>query len=141
MPDQANAIKRARWWVDFIKGDFEAAASHLAPDMVRIGVRDRDANNEIHGRDNYIAFLREVRPTQPRISESFVHDITASPDGRRAYLHVTEIDSAEPWSKEKIVPIQMVIINYINDDGLVSRVEALWRQPDIDYEWTGTAQD
>lgn len=138
MTDQANALERARWWQLFIAGDFAGAASHLAPNLVRNGPRVADANNIIEGRDAYIAFLREVRPTQPRIHESFVEEITATPDGRRSFIRCTEIDSLEPNSAEKTVAIRMLIENRIDDDGLISQIDVFWKDPGVHYEWTGT---
>jgi hypothetical protein len=138
MNDTANALERARWYQQFVAGDFAGAASHMAPDLVRDGPRVRDANNVIKGRDAYIAFLTEVYPTQKRIHESFVEEITASPDGTRSYVRCTEIDSLEPNSAEKTVAIRMLIENHINDEGLISRIDVFWKDPGIHYEWTGT---
>src|SRR5205085_5911859 len=87
MVDQAKALESARWWVHFVNGDLKAVESCLAPDVLRIGPRPRDANHEMRGRDNYIGYMADLLKTMPRLNESVAHDTVLSPDGRRAYLH------------------------------------------------------
>ena len=141
MLTQEIALERGKWWSHFIKGDVAAARACLAPDVVRIGPRSKDNNHIMRGREEYCAYLQALLDTMPRLNESVLESIIASPDGRKVHLQITEMDSIEPGSRVKIYPAQAVMICELNDDALISKIDVYWKTPDIDYEWAGTERE
>lgn len=138
MIDLDVAVDRGQWWRHFVQGDLDAVAARLAPDVLRIGPRSRDGNHRQRGRDEYIAYMRDLLDTMPRLSESVQHAVIPSPDGRTVFIHLTERDSFEPHSTEKVIDVTCIIMCRLNDDTLVQEIDIYWKEPEIDYEWSGT---
>lgn len=138
MIDPEMAVQRGQWWWHFVQGDLDAVKACLAPDVLRIGPRSRDENHTQRGRDEYIAYMRDLLDTMPRLKESVQHAVIPSADGRTVFIHLTERDSLEPHSSEKIIDVTCVIMCRLNDDALVQEIDIYWKQPEIDYEWSGT---
>lgn len=139
MIDSETAIDRGQWWWHFVQGDLDAVKARLAPDVLRIGPRSRDGNHRQHGRDDYIDYMRDLLDTMPRLAESVQHAVVPSPDGRTVFIHLTERDSLEPYSREKVIDVSCIIMCTLNDDTLVQEIDIYWKEPEIDYEWSGTS--
>lgn len=137
--DHAVAIDAGQWYNCFVRGDLAGVEARLAPDVLRIGPRSRDANHRQKGRDEYIAYMRDLLATMPRLAESVTHSIVPSPDGRTVFLHITERDSVEPHSSDKVIDVTCIILCELNDEAKVQTIDIYWKEPELDYEWSGTA--
>lgn len=138
--DHATAIDVGRWYDCFIRNDIAGVEARLAPDVLRIGPRTRDANYKQKGRNEYIAYIRDLLATMPRLAESVTHAIVPSPDGRTVFLHITERDSYEPHSSEKVIDVTCILMCTLNDEAKVQTIDIYWKEPELDYEWSGTAE-
>ena len=139
--DHAAAVNAGKWWSCFVQGDLDGVRSRLAPDVLRIGPRPRDANHSQRGREGYIAYMAELLETMPRLNESVTHAIVPSPDGRTVFIHITERDSYEPHSRDKVIDVTCLMMCRLNDEAQVSEIDIYWKEPELDYEWSGTAKD
>lgn len=139
--DHQAAIEAGRWYDCFVNGDLDGVRARLAGDVLRIGPRSRDANFRQRGCEDYIAYMRDLLDTMPRLNESVTHAITPSPDGRTVFLHITERDSYEPHSHDKVIDVTCILMCELNDDAKVQVIDIYWKEPALDYEWSGTTAD
>lgn len=136
--DHAAAMDAGQWYNCFVQGDLAGVEARLAADVLRIGPRSRDANHRQRGRDDYIAYMRALHETMPRLGESVTHAIVPSPDGRTVFLHLTERDSFEAHSADKVIDVTCIIMCELNDEARVQTIDIYWKEPALDYEWSGT---
>lgn len=134
MPTQAQAIAVVRrYWETVASRDFEACAAQMAEGIVRIGPRLID-NDTTRGKAEYAEFIRRVISSMPSY-HNVTHDITASPDGRRVYLHCTEWSAPGSGSATE-VEVPLVIVCDITDDALIEKVDIYWKTPKTSVDWT-----
>jgi limonene-1,2-epoxide hydrolase len=129
-----NAIETVRKYWDAVSSrDFDECERQMAEDIVRIGPRSMEVDTT-HGRAEYAEFIRRVISAMPSY-HNVTHDITASPDGRRVYLHCTEWSSPGAGNATE-VEVPLVILCEMNDQCLIKTVDIYWKTPSTSVDWT-----
>lgn len=119
MPEVVN-----RFWRAVDAHDWDLIATTLAPDFVRVGMADTEADT-CRGKENYLRFVRGV------ISRFEYHRLESrsgyvSADGRR--ITHEAIETIQPPGGERLV-MRFVNLMELNDDGLISRLDIFWKTP------------
>lgn len=122
-----------KYWETVASRDFDECARQMADDIVRIGPRSIESDTT-HGKREYAEFIRRVISSMPSY-HNVTHDITASPDGRRVYLHCTEWSSPGAGNATE-VEVPLIILCELNDDGLIKTVDIYWKTPSTSVDWT-----
>ncbi len=112
------------FWRGVDTHDWDLVASTLAPDFVRIGMQDNEADT-CRGRDDYLRFLAGV------IGRFEAHRLESragyvSADGRRVTHEATE--TIQPPGSGPIV-MRFANLMEIDDDGLICRLDIYWKTP------------
>lgn len=135
MLDAPVAAERTRkFWDCFVTGDIDGCAALVAEDVVRLGPREADESDNIRGKAAYVAFLRDIRATMPAHG-GHTNEVVVTPDGRRAYIHCTEIVAKDAGSTDTIA-VSVMMICHFNAAGLISLIDIFWKQPRSDIGWT-----
>lgn len=90
--------------------------AETADDLRRSGLLCSNVD-VIHSRQAYVEWAKEVLVHLTGY-RNVTHDILASPDSRRVYLHCTE------WTvEEQDIEVPMVIIFHFNADGMIADID------------------
>jgi len=134
MPDPEKAKEVvARWW-KAVDNDFDVCEAAMAPDIVRIGPQVVDESDISRGRRAYSDFIRSVISQMPSYHNT-THELVATPDGRRVYIHCTEWSAPGSGSATE-VEVPLVMICTVNDDLLIEKVDIYWKTPAMRVDWT-----
>ena len=114
----------ANFWKGIDSHDWDLIESTLAPNFVRIGMRD-DEEDTSHDRDDYMAFVRSVIGKMDH-HELAVRDIWLSADGTKAYAECVE--TIHPPGEEPLI-MRFANIMDIDADGLISKLDIFWKTP------------
>ena len=115
------------FWDTFCAGDLDTCASTLADDILRIGPHDGVGSDTIRGKADYMQFLQNIKATMPT-HDGVTYDSVGSPDGRRAYVHIMELNSLTPGSTETL-EAKVVLKCDINDAGKIAVIDIFWKTP------------
>ena len=122
------------FWAAVAARDFDTCEATMSPGIVRIGPRAGDEADVSRGRRAYSDFIRSVIGQIPSY-RNVTHELLASPDGRRVYIHCTEW-SAPVSNSPQEVEVPLVMICTIDDDHLIEKVDIFWKTPDFPLDWT-----
>ena len=114
----------ARFWEGIDSHDWDLIESTLAPDFVRIGMRD-DEEDTSSSRDDYMQFVRTVIGRMDH-HDLEVRTIWLSDDGTRAYAEC--IETIDPPGEERLV-MRFANVMELNGDGLISKLDIFWKTP------------
>ena len=120
-----DRIQRVRrYWKAASECDQSVIGELVAEDVFRCGPIHSPADG-VHGRNNYVNYVRKIQEhlTTYRNQE---HDLLASEDGRRAYLHCTEWDGVDGFEIEA----PLVIIFDFSEQGLITKIDIFWKSTD-----------
>lgn len=135
MPDPVLAKQVVQTFWDAVAArDFETCESTMADDITRIGPRCNDPADISQGRRAYGDFIRSVIGQIPSY-RNVTHELVASADGRRIYIHCTEWSAPESGSGQEI-EVPLVMICSVNDAHLIDKIDIFWKTPNVPLDWT-----
>jgi hypothetical protein len=118
---QDRVLRVRRYWKAAAECDQNVIGELVSDDVFRFGPILSPFDG-VRGRENYISHVRKI---QDHLStyRNIEHDLIASEDGRRAYLHCTEWDGVGDIEIEA----PLVLIFDFTDDGLISKIDIFWK--------------
>ena len=117
--DRVARVKR--YWKAAAEQDHATIGDLVSSDVFRSGPLNSTVD-DVKGRELYCEYVRKI---QEHLStyRNVTHDLLASPDGRRAYLHCTEWDGVGGTEIE----VPMILVFDFNDAGLMTKIDIFWK--------------
>ena len=139
MPDSKAAMACVqKFWDAVNTRNFDACEATMSPDIVRIGPQLQSEQDIARGRKAYGDFIRKVISAMPSY-HNVTHELVATPDGKRVYIHCTEWSAPGAGSSTE-VEVPLVMICHIDDNTQISKIDLYWKTPKVSVGWTEAAK-
>ena len=116
--DRIDRIKR--YWKAAADQDHDTIGELAAKDIFRSGPL-MSKIDDVHGREKYCDYVRKIQ-SHLTAYRNTTHNILASEDGRRGYLHCTEWDGVGGTEME----VPMVLVFDFDNTGLMTKIDIFW---------------